>query len=180
MGENFRHEYARLGRLRGILPDRIRFHVVSATLSKFVLSDVRSKLQMSINTSTIIRRSNDRENIQYIVQEIKHPLPTFMDLRYILNLKQGKPRKFIIFMNDRREAELAVEELWKDIPERKQERVVWYHLGMSPQFLEDRARKLKDGTLWGIVCADAAGLVSVYLSTSKVIYVTQLRIGVGY
>lgn len=162
-GQEFRQEYAELGQLRYFLPDRIHFHSVSATLPQLVLSDVQNKLRMNPNTSTIIRRSNDRDNIQYIVQEIKHPISTFMDLRSFLNLGSGKkPPKFMIFMNKRREAELATEQLWKDIHEpRPRERVVWFHSGMSTQFREDRIQKLKDGHLWGLVCTDAAGMVRV-------------------
>lgn len=65
-------------------------------------------------------------------------------------------------MNRRREAELAVKELWKDMSaERPQDYIVWFHSGMSAEFREDRTQQLKEGKLWGIVCPDAVGMVSV-------------------
>lgn len=161
-GQEFHHEFAELGRLRYLLPDHIRFHVVSATLPKLVLSDVQNKLNMKPNTSTLIRRSNNRDNIQYVVLEIQYAVSSFLDLRHILNLGSGnKPPKFMIFVNKWREAELAAMQLWKDLGKQPWEHVVWFHSRMSAQFQEDCIQKLKDGRLWGLVCTDAAGMVSV-------------------
>lgn len=131
-------------------------------MPKQVLLDVQNKLR--INTNTIIRRSNDRTNIQYVVQEMKYPASSFQDLCNTLNLGSGrKLPKFMVFMNKRREAELAVKELWKDLPNRPMDRVVWFHSGMSAEFREDRIQRLKDGELWGLICTDAVGMVSVQL-----------------
>lgn len=87
----------------------------------------------------------------------------FLDLQCVLNLGGAdKPPKFMVFVNKCHNAELAVWELWKDLPasEVAADQVVWFYSGMSPQFCEDRIQKLKEGHLWGMVCTNAAGMVS--------------------
>ncbi len=159
-GQDFRPEYAELGRLRWMLPDHVRFHVVSATMPKLILSDVKNKLRMNAGTCSMVHCSNDRKNIHYVVRKMKYPMSSFLDLRHALNLGGGKPPKFMVFVNRRREGKLAIEELWKDLPVEAKEKVVWFHSGMSTEFREDRIKKLKEGQIWGMVCTDAAGMVS--------------------
>ncbi|KAJ3565532.1 hypothetical protein NP233_g7574 [Leucocoprinus birnbaumii] len=127
-------------------------------MPKRVLTDVKNKLQMQNTINTIIQCSNERKNIQLIVEEMKYPANSFLDLRRILNLGAGKPKKFMVFVNKRREAELIVEELWKDLEKSSREKVAWFHSGMSTEFQEDYIRILRDGEVYGLVCTDAAGM----------------------
>lgn len=72
-GREFRPEYANLGQLRYILPDHVHFHIVSATMPNLILSDVRKQLRMNVDTTTMIRCSNNRANIQYVVERNETP-----------------------------------------------------------------------------------------------------------
>lgn len=159
-GDTFRPEYGQLGRLRWILPSHIRFHVVSATMPQKVLQDIKERLFMRNETTTVVRMSNDRPNIHLAVEKMQYPLHTARDLLRVLQLKDGQPpRKFMAFVNRRRDAEDCVDRLWELAPELK-EKVTYFHSGMSPEFRKDRIQKLRSGELWGIICTDAAGMVS--------------------
>ncbi|KAJ3560311.1 hypothetical protein NP233_g10922 [Leucocoprinus birnbaumii] len=160
-GAEFRPEYADLGRLRWIFPDHARLHVVSATMPKRVLMDVKTKLQMK-GVNTMIRRSNNRENIYLMVEEMKNLAAGLLDLRRYLALDSGiKPPKFMVFTKSRPDTEWIAQELWNDLPEDKvpKNTLVWFHAGMSSHFEADAIQKLRDGVVWGIIiCMDAAGM----------------------
>ena len=70
------------------------------------------------------------------------------------------PPKFMVFVNRQKESEEIVEFQWDNLLPVLQDKVVWFHSGMSPQFRDDAIRRLRDGELWGIICTDAAGMVS--------------------
>ncbi|KAF8993893.1 P-loop containing nucleoside triphosphate hydrolase protein [Cyathus striatus] len=135
-GKEFRPEYALLGGLRWLLPEHVKFHLVSATLPSLILRDVMEKLWMRADQTTIITRSNDRANIHFVVEDMKYPANSWLDLERILRLRSGsRPPKFMCFANRRRETEEGVE-----------------------QFRESTISKLKAGDIWGIICTDAAGM----------------------
>ncbi|PPR03854.1 hypothetical protein CVT26_000852 [Gymnopilus dilepis] len=156
---DFRPEYGELGRLRWLIPSHIRFHVVSATMPDLVLKDVKSKLQMRSDTTTVIHLSNDRPNIHIVVEQMDFSASSKKDLARILNLKNGTPPpKFLVFTNKRLETEEAVREEWKCLPDELRDKIVWFHSGMSAEFRAEAIERLKKGELWGLFCTDAAGM----------------------
>ncbi|PPQ97754.1 hypothetical protein CVT26_001802 [Gymnopilus dilepis] len=160
-GKKFRPEYADLGRLRWLVPRHVCFHAVSATMPEHILNDVRAKLQMRFDRTTIIRCSNDRPNIYIMVEEMKYPASSAKDLERILRLQVCNvtpPPKFMIFANKRKETESIVEKLWQDLPEDLREKIIWFHSGMSSKFREKAIQQLRDGEVWGFLCTDAAGM----------------------
>lgn len=164
-GATFRPEYAELGSLRWKLPPHVRFHAVSATLPCLILNDVRHKLKMRENATSIIRCTNDRPNVGLVVEEMKHPASSFYDLRRVLQLDQRSiPPKFMVFLNKRRESEKAVMELWKELPQPLHHKIVWFHSGMSAHFKEKTIEALQRGDIWGLICTDAAGMVCLWSS----------------
>ncbi|KAF8224355.1 hypothetical protein L208DRAFT_995585, partial [Tricholoma matsutake] len=68
------------------------------------------------------------------------------------------PPKFMVFVNRQKESEEIVGFQWDNLPPRLQDKVVWFHSRMSPQFQDDAIRRLRDGELWGIICTNAAGM----------------------
>ena len=58
-GEAFHPEYAQLGQLCWLVPAHVPFHVVSATMPKLVLNNVKAKLQMCAEKTVVIQHSND-------------------------------------------------------------------------------------------------------------------------
>lgn len=132
-----------------------------------ILSDVMAKLSMRPNDTVILQRSNDRPNIQLVVEEMQYSASSMHDIDRVLRLDEledGKaPPKFMVFVNRRRDGEdLAGYERQKLSPQ-LQEKVVWFHSGMSQTFREASIAKLKAGELWGVICTDAAGMVSTSL-----------------
>jgi len=164
-GNDFRPEYGQLGILRWLIPSHVPFHVVSATMPSLVLSDVQAKLQMRTGKTTIIRRSNDRPNIYFTVEEMKYSAKSMLDLERILNLDgKTQPPPFMVFVNKRAESEELAKKEWENLPPDLREKVVWFHSGMSPEFHEEVIAKLQSGEIWGIMCTDAAGMVSRVIS----------------
>lgn len=129
-GNNFRPEYGQLGLLRWLVPSHVPFHVVSATMPDPVLNDVKSKLQMRPERTTTIRRSNDRPNIYFLVEEMKYSAKSTLDLERILHLDgKVRPPKFMVFVNKRNEAQELTENEWENLTPNLREKVVWFHSG---------------------------------------------------
>lgn len=129
-GNNFRPEYGQLGLLRWLVPSHVPFHVVSATMPDPVLNDVKSKLQMRPERTTTIRRSNDRPNIYFLVEEMKYSAKSTLDLECILHLDgKVRPPKFMVFVNKRNEAQELTENEWENLTPNLREKVVWFHSG---------------------------------------------------
>jgi superfamily II DNA helicase RecQ len=116
-GDDFRPEYGQLGLLCWLVPSHVPFHVVSATMPNLVLNDVKAKLQMRLEKTTTICRSNDRPNIYFLVEEMKHSAKSMLDLEHILHLDgKTRPPKFMVFVNKRNEAQELTEKEWENLP----------------------------------------------------------------
>ncbi|KAF8979983.1 hypothetical protein BDQ17DRAFT_1264198, partial [Cyathus striatus] len=79
-GNEFQPEYGKIGVLCWLLPEHVKFHVVSATMPHLILQDVMEKLQMCAEQTSIIWRSNDRPNIHLMVEDMKYPANSWLDL----------------------------------------------------------------------------------------------------
>lgn len=98
-----------------------------------------------------------------MVEEMKYPASSTQDLERILRLRvcgASRPPKFMIFANKRKETETVVETLWQDLSEDLRRMIVWFHSGMSSEFRENAIQQLRNGEIWGLLCTDAAGMVS--------------------
>lgn len=123
---------------------------------------MREKLKLRDDATTVVRCSNDRPNIELLVEEMRHPASSFYDLRRVLCMDQrATPPKFMVFLNKRRDSEKAVEEMWKELPQPLHHKLVWFHSGMSTYFKEKTIEQLRSGEIWGLICTDAAGMVCV-------------------
>ena len=159
-GDDFRPEYGELGRLRWLIPSHIPFHVVSATMPTLVLNDVKKKLMLRAEKTTIIHRSNDRPNIGFVVEKMQYTAKSMLDIERVLQLNgEIPPKKFMVFVNKRRETEEMAKKLRENLPSHLREKIVWFHSGMSPEFRAEVIQKLQSGEIWGIACTDAAGMV---------------------
>lgn len=164
-GDDFHPEYGQLGILPWLIPLHVPFHVISATMPSLILSDVQAKLQMRTKKTTIIRRSNDRPNIYFTVEEMKYSAKSMLDLEHILNFDgKAQPPPFMVFVNKRAESEELAKKEWENLPPDLQEKVMWFHSGMSLEFREEVIAKLQSGEIWGIMCTHAAGMVSRVIS----------------
>ena len=148
------------------------FHVVDATLNPPMLRRVISLLSMGEKAPVIIKRSNDRPNIHLAIEEMQHPLNSWLDLDRILKLhgylrepelgaEPEPPLPFLVFTNKRKEAEEGCEHEWANAPDHYlKDKVVWFHSGMSAEFWNKTIEDLKARRIWGMLCTDAAGMVS--------------------
>ena len=136
-GDDFQPEYGELGQLRWLIPSHIPFHVVSATMPTLVLNDVKAKLMLGPNETTIIHRSNNRPNISFVVEKMQYSAKSMLDLEHVLQLDGAAPlKKFMVFVNKRRESEEMATKEWDNLPPHLKEKIVWFHSGMSPEFHE--------------------------------------------
>jgi superfamily II DNA/RNA helicase len=68
----------------------------------------------------------------------------------------------MVFVNKQKESEEGCEQEWNNAPNHYlKTKVVWFHSGMSPHFQADKIEDLKEGQIWGILCTDTAGMVSI-------------------
>lgn len=100
---SFRPEYKEISRLHSVLPG-IKFHIASATLPRFVLTDVLGILHITPDQLFTLHRSNDRPNVAIVVREIQHPLTSFADLDFLVDgwaAGGPPPPKFLILFDDK-------------------------------------------------------------------------------
>ena len=70
---SFRKPYQEIGRITHLLPDLVRFAIVSATLPATVCPDVLSQLRVTEKDLHTIWLSNDHSNIALVVRKMKYP-----------------------------------------------------------------------------------------------------------
>ena len=168
---SFRHDYQDLGRLRFVLPDRVHFALVSATLPRPVLTPVMSHLGITLDKLYALRLSNDRDNIALVVRKMKYPANSFRDLDFLisgdtaLDASEGSQRqrhkKFVIFFDNKKEATSAGHYLRKRLPIDQRDRIIWFMSDMSSGFKEAGVANLASGELLGICATDSFGMVSI-------------------
>jgi superfamily II DNA helicase RecQ len=112
-----------------------------------------------------MHHNTDRPNIFLIVEHMKHPENSYEDLAFLIkkNLGPGddSPPKFLVFFNSRVEVQAAVEYLRSCISPELQDKVKWFHSGMTNEFHKDKMHALIIGESFGEASTDAAGMVSL-------------------
>lgn len=165
-GDDFRPEYRQVGLLKWLLPSHVRYHVASATMPQLILEDVRDKvLELPAGNTEYVRLSNDRPNIHYMVTEMKFTPKSMEDINRILNIRAKDPDnpgpKFMLFTKKQKETQRVAHMLRNDLAPELRNKIVWFHSGMTIEFKEEQMERLRKGELWGIVCTNAAGMVSL-------------------
>jgi ATP-dependent DNA helicase RecQ len=131
-GSTFRPEYKLVGMLRFIAPG-IPFYITSATIPHPMLQDIKDTLHIS--NSLLFQQSNDRHNIAFCVKKMQHPASSFEDLAFLVpshwEEHNRAPRKFMVFFDNKREAESASSFLRNRMPEALKHKVKWFHAGMT-------------------------------------------------
>ncbi|PPQ85891.1 hypothetical protein CVT24_006413 [Panaeolus cyanescens] len=162
-GKTFRPEYRRLVELQWLLPTHIHYHIVSATMSESVVDDIIKTFRMDPSKLHIIRRSNDRPNIQLNIQEMKYSAGSCRDVEEILrtrvwDMDEGKRPLFMVFADSRQETEHGTEIGWEGLPKEMQKRMIWFHSGMTSHWREEAIQKMRDGEIFGGWFTDAGGM----------------------
>ncbi|KAJ6526852.1 P-loop containing nucleoside triphosphate hydrolase protein [Mycena vulgaris] len=162
----FRPGYKEVGRLRYLIPRDIPFVIVFATLPfatlpPAVLAEAMKILQVGKKVE-IIRRSNDRPNINLVVREMKYSMSSFMDLAFLIpeNWQPGDelPPKLLIFFDSVADSVAAANFLRARLPLEHRSKIKWFNSEMSPEFKVGESDALKAGVTWGLNCTDSFGM----------------------
>ena len=162
-GSTFRPEYKSVGMLWFIAPG-IPFYITSATIPPVMLQDIKETLHIS-SSNLLFQRSNDRHNIAFCVKKMQHSVSSFEDLAFLVPSSWAEhdcvPRKFIVFFDSKRKAELASQFLRSRMPETLKHKVKWFHAGMSEYFRNEELKSFREGNLWGLGMTDVGGMVQL-------------------
>lgn len=88
-----------------------------------------------------------------------YPAKTYQDLAFLIpeGFQEGDPApdKFLVFFDNRKEAEAAAKYLHRRLPKSLQDKVKWFHSITSPQFHEAEVEALRNDQAWGYACTDS-------------------------
>lgn len=157
----FRKEYKEAGRLRYIIPRSIPYLLPSATLPREVRSAVVNTLQVR-EGHEIIQRSNDCPNILLAVRKIQHSLSSFKDLVILIShliKSSSQMKKFLVFFDNIEDSITAMEALKAHLPAEYHTKLAMFNSDNTPMFREYATLRFKEGTIFGLYCTDAFGMV---------------------
>jgi superfamily II DNA/RNA helicase len=131
---------------------------------------------MREGTIEYVRLSNDRPNIHYAVEDMRFSAKSMLDLDRVFKIDPSiPPPKFMIFTNKQKECEQVAKKYQDELPPKHWDKIIWFHSEMSKEFKEAAMEKLRKGEIWGIVCTDAAGMVSLVFLPSGSVRLTSNR-----
>jgi ATP-dependent DNA helicase RecQ len=167
----FRNQYQRVGDLRYLIPEKVPFYVVSATLPPAVLLDIVEILKLRPKETVHIIYSNDRPEIRLSVRGLVCAASSFQDLAFLIppNYQEGDPPilPFLVFFDDTKEAERACKYLCTLLPRSLWHKIRWFHSTMTHHFREAQVEAVKAGDVWGLCCTDAFGMVGLLCANLK-------------
>ncbi|KIJ96062.1 hypothetical protein K443DRAFT_10882 [Laccaria amethystina LaAM-08-1] len=158
---SFRKEYAHLGALRYLIQKHVPFYVASATLPLPILLDITDILQLRLDKTEQILRSNDRPEISLMVRSLVSPANSFQDLAFLIpdGFKDGDTiEPFLVFFDGKKEAENACKALRKRLPLANQQKIKWLHADLTQEEREILYEEMKTGEVFGLFCTDAFGM----------------------
>ncbi|KAJ3973394.1 P-loop containing nucleoside triphosphate hydrolase protein [Lentinula raphanica] len=168
-GENFRPEYAELGKLLARLPSGLPVLLASATMPEDVLRDVLFKVGLPQNPARVAV-SNAKQNVALSVRVLQHPSNTYADLYTLLPTHKNKVfLQTLIYVNSRIQAK-EIQDFFRTrrpshIPAESFE---FYHRNITQQRKEHIQDGLRSGRLCCVIATDALGMVN-HLSISLVL-----------
>lgn len=165
-GGSFRPEYGELGALRARFPSNVPFLIASATLPDHVIDDIRGKLGISKDATTIAI-SNDRPNVSLSCRQMRHSEESHGDLRFLIPPGASKADDIditLVYCNTRTTCEDICDNLrrWA-VHESIEDPEVWiafYHAKVGAKRKRELEEKLRNGTIRILICTDAVGMVS--------------------
>ena len=180
-GSSFCPAYPELSRLNFHLRTRapqIQWFMMTATLSLSIAKRSLSTLGMgkiafparphSVDTR-FIQRSNNCPNLYYSVRKMSYSKSSFMDLSFLvrealtLTAVDERPPPFLVYCNSRAICEAVVSYLHGRVAADMKNSIIYAHSGMSDLHRKEAVEGLTNGTVIGIICTDALGLVSCFI-----------------
>ncbi|KAF8154631.1 P-loop containing nucleoside triphosphate hydrolase protein [Crassisporium funariophilum] len=159
---SFRNEYRNIGALRYLLPSSVSFYVPSATLPHTILLDITTILRLRPNRTEHIICSNDRPEISLVVRGLTFPANSFKDLDFLIpqGFSEGDtpPDRFLIFFDNRIEAEKACVYLASRLPPTPRNKIKWFHSLNTGQYRVEELENMRNNEIWGFCCTDSFGM----------------------
>ncbi|KAJ3816872.1 P-loop containing nucleoside triphosphate hydrolase protein, partial [Lentinula raphanica] len=168
-GENFRPEYAELGKLLARLPSGLPVLLASATMPEDVLRDVLFKVGLPQNPARVAV-SNAKQNVALSVRVLQHPSNTYADLYTLLPTHENEAfPQTLIYVNSRIQAE-EIQDFFRTrrpshIPAESFE---FYHRNITQQRKEHIQDGLRSGRLCCVIATDALGMGMDFPSIRRV------------
>jgi Superfamily II DNA helicase len=162
-GGSFRADYSDLGLLRGRIPRNVPFVVLSATLPEHIIDDIRVKLQLDTDATTV-QLSNSRPNVALSVRSMEHSDDSKADLRFLIPAGAHSPEDIdmsLVYCNQRIVCEDAVDRLrlWAAAEGIPAACIAFYHAKIGEKRKRELEEKLRMGEIRILVCTDAVGMV---------------------
>ncbi|KAL6300823.1 P-loop containing nucleoside triphosphate hydrolase protein [Sparassis latifolia] len=158
----FQEKYKHVGSLRYLIPETVPFYVASATLPSPVLADVSDSLQLHPNHTEYFIHSNDRPDMALSAHKMQHSASSFKDLDFLIpdGFKDGDPPppKFLIFFDNIKEAEAAIQHLCSRLPDQLRNKIKHFHSVMTSEYRSDEYEALKDSENYGLCVTDSFGM----------------------
>jgi superfamily II DNA helicase RecQ len=125
-------------------------------------------------------RSNDRPEIRLVVRSLTYTAKSFQDLNFLIpdNFEEGDPPpdKFLIFFDDRKEAERACKYLRAQFPPSLRDKIRWFHSVMTDKTRQDDVEAMRKGENWGFCSTDSFGMVKKTNSLESISNSLELRV----
>ncbi|KAH7869376.1 P-loop containing nucleoside triphosphate hydrolase protein [Lentinula edodes] len=159
-GEDFRPEYAELGKLLARLPSGLPVLLASATMPENVIHDVLFKVGLP-QDSARVAVSNAKHNVALSVRILQHPSNTYADLLALFPTeKNGGFRQTLIYVNSQSEAEEIQDFLRRNCPEHiSTDAIEFYHRNLTDKRKRNIQEGLRTGRLCCVIATDALGMV---------------------
>lgn len=180
-GHDFREAYLHLARLYQYLHyelSGIQWYLTSATLDPAMLSHVLATIGMQpfdliprSYRTLWLPRSNVRSNHHIVIRMMQHTKKSKRDLEFVvkkgLTAQDVHPDPFIIYTNSRTDCEGVGTFLREWVSPAMKKQIIWVHAGMSDAHRASAVVNFANGTLLGLVCTDALGMVRLKCPKSK-------------
>lgn len=127
---------------------------------------LEKKFDWATTDYLLFKRSNDHSNINYVIRRMKHSQALYEDLAFLVpkGWTEGNPisPKFMVFFDNKKEAEGAVKYLMSCVSQDLRNKVPWFHAGMTKFFRRKEVENLKTGGVWGFAATDSGEMVRVH------------------
>ncbi|KIM20100.1 hypothetical protein M408DRAFT_30653 [Serendipita vermifera MAFF 305830] len=159
----FRKEYRNLVFVRRQLP-LVHWYFTSATLTEGHIAYLKDFLLLDNRTTTVIRLSNDRPNVQCIVREMRYAANGFKDALVFLGpnpTPESHPGPTLVYCNSKADAEGLATFLQGVLNARGPgmgRKVTWFHSSNSEEHAKKIVGELLQGKYWILVCTEILGM----------------------
>ncbi|KAE9403723.1 P-loop containing nucleoside triphosphate hydrolase protein [Gymnopus androsaceus JB14] len=159
-GEDFRPEYAELGKLLARILSGLPVLLASATMPEDVIHDTLFKVGLP-QRSTHVAVSNAKCNVTLLVRILQHPSTTYADLLTLFptNSNAEFPQT-LVYVNSRTEAEEIQDFLCRHcLLHMSPNSIEFYHQNISDKRKREIQDGLRSGCLRCVIATDALGIV---------------------